>query len=81
MMSSSQKGMPAQLRYLDSVLAWLAEENGRPGGFAYAVLDLNSIGAVGHSRGAKLAALHLVGTLAAGPQCTSLPPASGPLIT
>ena len=50
----------AQLRYLDSVLEWLAAENVRPGGFAEALLDLRSIGVAGHSRGAKLAALHLV---------------------
>ncbi len=50
-----------QLRYLDSVLDWLAAENARPGGFAQSLLDLRTIGVAGHSRGAKLAALHLVG--------------------
>ncbi len=51
----------AQLRYLDSVLDWLAAENARPSGFAENLLDLRTIGVAGHSRGAKLAALHLVG--------------------
>ena len=61
-----KKCMPVQLRYLGCVLAWLAEENARSGGFAHGSLDLSSVGVVGHSRGAKLAALHLVGERAAG---------------
>ena len=50
-----------QLQYMDSVLEWLAGENARPGGFAQDLLHLTTIGVAGHSRGAKLAVLHLVG--------------------
>ena len=46
---------------MDFVLAWLATENARAGGFAEGLLDLGTVGVAGHSRGGKLAALHLVG--------------------
>ncbi len=80
-LSSSNKHMPAQLRCLDSVLAWLAEENGRPGCYAHDKLELSSLGVVGHSRGAKLAALHLVGALASGSHCTAMLLRHGQLYT
>ena len=50
-----------QLEFLDPLMAWLAEQNVAPGGFAEGKLDLNRVGVAGHSRGGKLAALHFVG--------------------
>lgn len=50
-----------QLKFLDPLLAWLAEQNAATGGFAEGKLDLSRVGVAGHSRGGKLAALHCVG--------------------
>jgi hypothetical protein len=48
-----------QLLYVDSILAWAKVENERKSSFVYDLLNLTQLAAVGHSRGAKLAALHL----------------------
>jgi predicted dienelactone hydrolase len=50
-----------QVEYLDGLLGWLAERNGSVDSKLQGLLDLERIGVAGHSRGAKLAALHFAG--------------------
>ena len=60
-----------QLGFLGAVLDWLAEEQASHKSALSGMLDLSCIGTAGHSRGAKLAALHF-----AGKQSASLDDAS-----
>jgi predicted dienelactone hydrolase len=51
-----------QLKYLGALLDWLARQNeASEGGRLSGLLDLGRVGVAGHSRGAKLAALHFAG--------------------
>ena len=64
-------GFLVQLAYLAPLLRWLEAQNSTAGGFAEGRLDLALLGAAGHSRGGKLAALHLAG--AALGTCSACP--------
>ena len=50
-----------QLKYLGALVDWLARQDDTEGGRLSGLLDLGHIGVAGHSRGAKLAALHFAG--------------------
>ena len=50
-----------QVQYLEPLLEWLAHENASEDSRLHGMVDLDRIGVAGHSRGAKLAALHFAG--------------------
>lgn len=49
-----------ELRYLNPILDWLEDQSNSPKSFVYQLLDMERLAMAGHSRGAKLAALHLI---------------------
>ena len=50
-----------QMQCLEPLLAWLAEQNELTGSELHGCVALDRLGVAGHSRGAKLAALHFAG--------------------
>lgn len=49
-----------ELRYLNPLLDWLENENNDGHSFLHQLVDMGRLAMAGHSRGAKLAALHLI---------------------
>lgn len=60
--SKLHEKLPLQVRYLDGILEWLDQQNTHEGSALHGVVDMTRIGTAGHSRGAKLACLHLAGS-------------------
>lgn len=49
-----------ELRYLNPILDWLEDQGNGAASFVYQLVDMGRVAMAGHSRGGKLAALHIV---------------------
>jgi len=49
-----------EARYLGPLLDWLEDQHSTMGSFVHGLIDMDRLAVSGHSRGAKLAALHLI---------------------
>ena len=65
--------VPSQMQCLEPLLAWLAEQNASAESPLHGRVALDRLGVAGHSRGAKLAALHFAGARRSAPFSTCTP--------
>ena len=61
------------MQCLEPLLAWLAEQNAAAGSQLHGRIALDRLGVAGHSRGAKLAALHFAGACCSRATCKTPP--------